>query len=402
LNPEIVPTPQDLAAELSQERFALTSLLEFARTLTPDLGPRGIIRSVLRTVMGKSLIKEAFAYLVDGSQYELVARAGFAPHEFPDVIKREDFDLLVANKSDAFNIVPLVSGDGTDYLGLLGLGPSINPKLSEDSEATYLASLAALTSIALTNAWLFEREKDRERLESELRLARDIQQSLLPQQLPHIAGVEFAAISRPSEWVGGDYYDVIQLDDNQILLAIADVVGKGVTAALTMSNLQAALRALVTMLRAGHLSLLDVVKELNRLMCESTSPERFITAAFGILDTHCRSLETVICGHPNPIILSPGSEPVFAESTGIPLGIIPTFPYESRSYSLDRGSLLVFYTDGLSEAGYGGNLLGEKGTVQLALKAARGKGDLQQVLEDLARSESIAVEDDITVLAVRI
>jgi sigma-B regulation protein RsbU (phosphoserine phosphatase) len=214
--------------------------------------------------------------------------------------------------------------------------------------------------------------------------------------------VEFAAISRPSEWVGGDYYDVIQLDDNRVLLAIADVVGKGITAALTMSNLQAALRALVTMLRAGHLTLLDVVKELNRLMCESTAPERFITAAFGILDTHSRSLETVICGHPNPIILSPGSEPVFAESTGIPLGIIAAFPYESLSYLLDRGSLLVFYTDGLSEAGFGGNLLGEKGTVQLALKAAQGKGDLQKVLEDLALSENIAVEDDITILAVRI
>ncbi len=68
-----MPTPQDLAAELSQERFALASLLEFARTLTPDLGPRGIIRSVLRSVMGKSLIKEAFAYLADGERYELVA-----------------------------------------------------------------------------------------------------------------------------------------------------------------------------------------------------------------------------------------------------------------------------------------------------------------------------------------
>ncbi len=397
-----VPIHQDLEVQLTQERYALSSLLEFARTLTPDLGPRGIIRSVLRTVMGKSLIAEAFGYLADGNQYDLVARAGFANYPLSDVIDRTEFDALIANIPESFTAVPLASADGMDYLGLLGLGPSINPQLSEDSEATYLASLAALTSIALTNAWLFEREKDRERLESELRLARDIQQSLLPQQFPHIVGVEFAAISRPSEWVGGDYYDVIQLGDSRVLLAIADVVGKGITAALTMSNLQAALRALVTMLHAGHLTLLDVVKELNRLMCESTAPERFITAAFAVLNTANHTLETVICGHPNPIILSPGREPVFAESTGIPLGIIPAFPYESRSYRLDHGSLLVFYTDGLSEAGYGGNLLGEKGTVQLAVKAAQGKGDLQQVLEGLARSESIAVEDDITVLAVRI
>ncbi len=294
-----------------------------------------------------------------------------------------------------------MTADGTGYLGLLALGPSINPKLSGDSEATYLASLAALTSIALTNAWLFEREKERERLESELRLARDIQESLLPQQLPKIAGVEFAAMSRPSEWVGGDYYDVIQLDENRVLLAIADVVGKGVTAALTMSNLQAALRALVTMLRAGHLTLLDVVKELNRLMCESTAPERFITAAFVVLDIHRHTMETVVCGHPNPIIISPERQPVIAESTGIPLGIIPTFPYESRNYHLSRGTLIVLYTDGLSEAFYGDALLGEHGTIQLALKALQQQGSLQQILEEMGRSEQISIEDDITVLAVR-
>ncbi len=329
-----MPTPQDLAAELSQERFALASLLEFARTLTPDLGPRGIIRSVLRSVMGKSLIKEAFAYLADGERYELVARAGFAHLELSETIDREGFDRLIANLTDPFIAVPLVAADGAGYLGLLGLGPSINPKLSEDSEATYLASLAALTSIALTNAWLFEREKERERLESELRLAREIQESLLPQRLPQITGVEFAAISRPSEWVGGDYYDVIQLDDNRVLFAIADVVGKGVTAALTMSNLQAALRALVMLLREGHLTLLNVVKELNRLMCESTAPERFITAAFGMLHIHRHTLETVVCGHPNPIIISLKDGHTFAETTGIPLGIVPTFPYESGTYRL--------------------------------------------------------------------
>jgi sigma-B regulation protein RsbU (phosphoserine phosphatase) len=397
-----VPTSQDLAAELSQERFALASLLEFARTLTPDLGPRGIIRSVLRSVMGKSLIKEAFAYLADGEKYELVARAGFAHQELSEAIHREGFDRLIANLTDPFIAVPLVAADGAGYLGLLGLGPSINPKLSEDSEATYLASLAALTSIALTNAWLFEREKERERLESELRLAREIQESLLPQRLPQIAGVEIAAISRPSEWVGGDYYDVIRLDDDRVLFAIADVVGKGVTAALTMSNLQAALRALVMLLREGHLTLLDVVKELNRLMCESTAPERFITAAFGMLHIHRHTLETVVCGHPNPIILSLKDGHTFAETTGIPLGIVATFPYESGTYRLQPETLVVFYTDGLSEAFSGGKALGESGTVRLIRQAVESTLDLDGALNKLIESASLSIEDDVTVLAAQI
>jgi len=399
-----VPTPQDLVTQLSQERYALSSLLEFARTLSPDLGPRGIIRNVLRTVMGKSLIKEAFGYIgsESGATFHLIARAGFAQIELPDVIDRDGFDTLVTNQEVSFTALPLPTADGTGFLGLIGLGQSINPNLSQDSETVYLASLAALTSIALTNAWLFEREKERERIESELRLARDIQQSLLPQRLPEMLGAEFAAISKPSEWVGGDYYDVIQLDENRVLLAVADVVGKGVTAALTMSNLQAALRALVALLREGYYDIVGVVKELNRLICESTSPERFITAAFGVLDVHKRQLESVVCGHPNPIIASPGRSVTLVESTGIPLGIIPDFEYESRSYHLAAGSLLVFFTDGLSEAVHAGSMLGEKGTARLVEDAALSGLSLDDTLRQMVDSSQISIEDDVTVLAVRL
>ena len=396
-----MPLPQDLAIELSHERYALASLLEFAGTLTPDLGPEGIIRSVLRTAMGKSLIAEAFAYLRMGDRYELVALAGFSGKELPKLIDQVAFDRLIADLSEPYTAVPLVAADGEGFLGLLGLGPSINPRLSGESEATYLASLAALTSIALTNAWLFEREKERERLESELRLARDIQRSLLPQKLPQISGAAFAALSQPSEWIGGDYYDVIELGESRVLLAIADVVGKGVTAALTMSNLQAALRALIALLRTGHLSLLKVVKELNRLMCESTSPERFITAAFGVLDVEHRTLEGVVCGHPNPVIISSNGV-TLVESTGIPLGIIPTFPYESRLYNLEAGSLLVFYTDGLSEAVDDGKPLGESGTVKLIAKTGRSGLSLEETLDAMVGSERISIEDDVTILAVRL
>jgi sigma-B regulation protein RsbU (phosphoserine phosphatase) len=156
------------------------------------------------------------------------------------------------------------------------------------------------------------------------------------------------------------------------------------------------------LLREVHLSLLDVVKELNRLMCESTAPERFITAAFAVLNVEHQHLECVVCGHPNPIVVSPEKPAILIESTGIPLGIIPTFPFESSNYHLDPGSLVLLYTDGLSEAADGGKPLGEKGTIQLALKAAQRNGGLRGVLEELIGSERISIEDDITVLAFRI
>ncbi len=396
-----MPTTHDLATQLSQERYALSSLLEFARTLTPDLGPRGIIRSVLRTVMGKSLIKDAFAYLAnDDGTFDLVSHSGFAAHPLSQLLDGASFDALMTASGDVTG-VPIVAADGTGYLGALGFGKSINPNLRGESEATYLASLAAFTSIALTNAWLFEREKERERLESELRLAKDIQQSLLPQALPNIADVEFAAVSKPSEWVGGDYYDIIILDDHTVLLCIADVVGKGIAAALTMSNLQAALRTLASLIRRGHLDLIGAVMELNRLMAESTAPDRFITAAIGILDARTREFESVVCGHPNPAIATPEGEMFEMESTGIPLGIIPTFPYESRNYRLDKGSLLLFYTDGLSEAKYGEGMVGVSGIEEVLQHPAMRVGELQIALQRLVDSPRLTVEDDITVLAVR-
>ncbi len=401
-----MPIPNDLEIQLSQERFALSSLLEFARTLTPDLGPEGIVRSVLRTVMGKSLIKEAFAYLGvehDGTHYERVALAGFSHEELPKRLDREGFDGLIEDKTRPFTLVPLLGTDG-NHLGLLGLGKSFNPNLSDESEATYLASLAALTEIALVNALLFEREKqataDRERIESELRVAREIQQSLLPQKLPSLPGVEIAAVSRPSEWVGGDYYDVIELGHGRILICIADVVGKGIGAALTMSNLQAALRALAALLRRGQLNLLDVVKELNRLMTESTAPERFITAAFALFDSQANEVESIVCGHPNPAIMNPDGTIQNMESTGIPLGIIATFPYESRHYKLASGSLLFFYTDGLSEARYGEEYVGSQG-IEYLLRLPPNPEGLQTALERLVASPRLTIEDDITVLAIR-
>src|SRR5437879_5225501 len=118
-----MPTTQDLAAELQQERFALSSLLDFARTLTPDLGPRGIVRSVLRTVMGKSLIKEAFAYVCtsETGYFELVAHAGFAGVELRERIDSEELDKLLSSGPKHAVLVPLVGADGAGFLGLLAL-----------------------------------------------------------------------------------------------------------------------------------------------------------------------------------------------------------------------------------------------------------------------------------------
>ena len=158
--------------------------------------------------------------------------------------------------------------------------------------------------------------------------------------------------------------------------------------------------ALLVVILYGNKDLVDVVKELNRLMTESTAPERFITAAFALFDAPHRIIESVVCGHPNPAIA--GHSIQIMESTGIPLGIIATFPYESRRYEIPKGAIVFFYTDGLSEARYHGALIGAKGIEEWLKRPEFRSGGLKEALERLVDSPNMMIEDDITVLAIRL
>lgn len=390
----------DLSTQLLQERYALKSLLEFVRMLTPDRGVDSIVRSVLLTIMGRSLIKDAFAYVDDGEgTYTLSARFGFRDEVLPAVVSESEL-AEVQLKTNTAKVISLTSPEYSRRLAVLAFGASMAGAARIESEETYFDSLASLATIALTNARLFERERERERLESELRLARQIQETMLPKSFPKISGLEFAAVSRPSEWVGGDSYDVIQIDESRVLFSIADVVGKGVTAALTMSNTQTALRALVGLIRTGSLDLVGTVRELNRIMCESTSPERYITAVIGLVDVRDRSLEFAVCGHPSPLLLTLDGV-ISVESTGIPLGIIQTFPIETVTYDLPDEGVVFLYTDGLSEARYQGRMIGAGGIERVAEAAGLLVNPLQAAVETIVNSARIEVEDDITLLALR-
>jgi sigma-B regulation protein RsbU (phosphoserine phosphatase) len=167
-----------------------------------------------------------------------------------------------------------------------------------------------------------------------------------------------------------------------------------------MSNTQTALRALVGLIRAGNLDLLGTVKELNRIMCESTSPERFITAVIGLIDLNARKTEFAVCGHPSPLILSDGVAKS-VESTGIPLGIIETFPFQTVTYDLPKSGVILAYTDGLSEARYQGRMIGSDGISKVANAAKVLDADLQEALDSIVNSTRIEVDDDITLLAIR-
>jgi phosphoserine phosphatase RsbU/P len=184
------------------------------------------------------------------------------------------------------------------------------------------------------------------RQEQERAEAHAIQQGLLPKVLPQHAGYEIAGAWQPAQSVGGDYYDVLSFDETNLGLCIADVAGKGLPAALLMSNLQAAVRGLA----APSLSPDSLCQRLNSLVCHNTTNDRFITFFYAQLDGPSRTLRYSNAGHNAPIVLHHDGSHERLREGGCVLGIFPQQSFASGSASLAPGDRVVLFTDGVTEA----------------------------------------------------
>jgi len=181
--------------------------------------------------------------------------------------------------------------------------------------------------------------------DQELERAREIQQSLLPRDIPQIPGFEVAGAWQPASIVSGDYYDVLRLGDHRLGICIADVVGKGVSAALLMANVQAAVRAFASDAESPA----QVCGKVNRLLHDNIAAGKFVTFLYGVLDSETRMFRHCNAGHPYPILLSDGSIRVL-EQSGAVLGVFPDWRYEDSTVELRAGDRLLLFTDGITEA----------------------------------------------------
>jgi len=181
--------------------------------------------------------------------------------------------------------------------------------------------------------------------EEELERAREIQQSLLPRNIPQLPGFEVAGAWQPASTVSGDYYDVLQLGDHRLGICIADVVGKGVSAALLMANVQAAVRAFA---KDGE-SPARVCAKVNRLLHENIANGKFVTFLYGILDGEAHTFQYCNAGHLYPILLSGGAVRML-EQGGAVLGVFADWTYEDFKIELREGDRLLLFTDGITEA----------------------------------------------------
>jgi serine phosphatase RsbU (regulator of sigma subunit)/anti-sigma regulatory factor (Ser/Thr protein kinase) len=244
-------------------------------------------------------------------------------------------------------VVPLVSQG--ELIGLLNLGPRLSEQGYSVDDRTLLSNLSAQATPAVRVAQLVRQQQAeaqaRERMEQELRVARLIQQTLLPKQVPELPGWEVAVHYQPARAVGGDFYDFMPLPDGRLVFTVGDVTDKGVPAALVMATTRAILRGCAR----RQLSPSATLVRANELLCPEIPPSMFVTCLYAILDPASGRLQYANAGHDLPYLRHAGGVEEL-RATGMPLGLMPGMQYEEKEITLEPGDGVLFYSDGLVEA----------------------------------------------------
>ena len=297
-----------------------------------------------------------------------------------------------------------------DLLGVLSLGERATTGLSPQ-EREMLAHVAGQLALVIENTKLLQRLVEHERLRAELAVAAEVQRSLLPAAGVTSAGLDLCGFCQPASHIGGDYYDFIPLADRRLGICIADVSGKGISAALLMSVVQASLRSQL-LNPQEQVSARNLVTMLNRLICASVSSTRFVTCFYGQLDAASGKFRFVNAGHNPPLLLRRSvpqtQEPDFQplSSGGLVLGVFPESDFEEEEVLLRSGDVLVAYTDGVTEAM---NVQQEEFT-EARLRAAIAESAHQSAREIMANistrvagwSKGAPQHDDITLMVLKV
>lgn len=270
-----------------------------------------------------------------------VAQSG-KPIISPDV--SQDARYFAARKPTRSEMIaPIISND--KVIGVFDLESDQLNAYNEDDLAV-LQLLTSHVAIIIEKVELTEQAIEKKRIEAQLEIARAVQLELLPDHDPDFENFDISAYVFPTEEVSGDYYDWVQIFDDQIGIVVADAVGKGVPAALLMSFLRASLRSGIQIGYAPHIALSNV----NNLLWDSIEENQFITAIYGILDGTNRTFVFSNAGHNPPILIKPDGEFRFVEYGDTPLGMFYDTHYHQHFIRLEKGQVLVIYTDGITEA----------------------------------------------------
>ena len=413
--------------ELDQKVQELRALLDLVRGLTSTLEPEEVARLLVLTLTGRWAVSK-HALSVSREGHPTVSRQKGI--KLPDV---ENFRSLIQELPEAIAVADLPESDFKQHLisqqaqvlfplrssastsGVLVFGSRMGKLPYSNSDLEFGAGLVSQAGVAFENSWYVRETLERKKIEKELELAATIQAGLFPECLPIISGYDLAARNRAALWCGGDYYDVLQVEagdvggDPSYLLCVADVSGKGLSASLLMSNMQATLRALL-----GRVpSLVELAARTNELLHATTPSNKFVTAILLEITPATGEARYVNAGHGDCLLLRKhGGVAERLESTGLPLGMMPSEMlqmlgkgYEEKSLQLHAGDLLALYSDGVTEAyDEGENEWGDERLLQCLRPVADAPAQaiVTKVFEEIDRFAGTAPQhDDITVLLIK-
>ncbi len=408
----------ELRKNLNFKKLQLDSIYEFSSALPSSSDIDDILRIFFSIVMGPMGISRAF--FLDRSA-GILRKKGFylTPDETRNLKRNAQKNvapftcLKVSDLNDgAGQLRELLQTKKVYYLiniseskkksVILGLGQKFNSLELSEEDQEYVFFLSRFALIALDNAKYLEQAIEKKRLEHELSIARDIQLSLLPQRIPRFDHYDVGVVYIPIQDVGGDYYDILLKKKNLLPLVLADVEGKGLSAALLAAAAQAIFQTLneLYLFRPGKF-----IQKANSLILRMTGGMRFITLLWMILDDVNPSLTYVNAGHPSPYLIS-GQKIRKLDISGMLLGFTDVAGYEEENVRLKNGDIIVAFTDGVNEVeNPAGEEFGERGIIRF-IQSHRGQA-AAEISNGLYRrikkfSKNRKFRDDFTILIVKV
>lgn len=401
---------QEVKKRLDRKELELNALLEITQAINSNVPEESLYKIFHFTLRSNLNIKKLALYVFDerwnckvnfgtknnffklqlDNRFHLIRQ----PHkmsDFEDECEFHEFDMLipVAHENDTLAVV---------FVG----GLDANPRAMEEG-TRFIQALSNIIIVAIENKKLARKQLEQEAFRKELEIASDVQQFLFPEKLPNTERLKLEASYLPHDLVGGDYYDFIPINKNQFLLCVADVSGKGIPAALMMSNFQASLRTLLRQMP----NLTEIVEALNYQVLENAKGEKFITFFGAIYDINLKTLVYVNSGHNPPLLWDKKNGIRLLEDGSTVLGAMHPLPFLKEGFITDLDDFLLFcYTDGLTETlNENGEEYGQQGLIDYFNKNSHK--DLKTIHQDIivgldGFKGKNSYRDDITMLSCRV
>jgi len=281
---------------------------------------------------------------------------------------------------------------------------SPRPKRFDEDDISLARAVASQCAVAITNAKLYAEAIEGQRIAEQMRLAGVIQRRMIPEKAPLIPGLDIAATYIPCFDVGGDFYDFLQISDNCIVVAIADVIGKGIPAAIMTSSFRGAMRA-YSDAEGGKDAIQKVINKLNKMACRECRDGEFVTLFYAVIDVENMVVTYCNCGH-EPTALIRDETITNLEKGGLVLGVKRQAEYEIETVGLRNGDCLLFYTDGLVDAvNFDGQFWGRESLLKTAKKFAAGSAEqmVKNILGYRRRFVGLARQtDDTSIIVVKV